>query len=188
MDENITSVETAETNEEVTTTEETSTVDVSASEKEIAKLKALLSKANSEAANFKRELRAKQSEEEIAKAEAAERQAAMENELNELRKANTINGFKAKYLGLGFDDSLADSTAKALADGDNDAVFANLKVFADNLKKSAVASAMANQSGMTTGSTTPEITKEQFDNMSYAEKSELFERNKELYDLLNGGN
>jgi chromosome segregation ATPase len=62
---------------------------------EINKLKASLSKANSDAAEWKRQFREKQSEQERAEAERAEREKAVEDELRTLRRDKTVSGYLA---------------------------------------------------------------------------------------------
>lgn len=142
-------------NEKMTTateTETTQTVDNSdALTKEIEKLKRQLSSANSEAANYKRALREKQTAEEQAAADTAEKQKAMEEELAMLRKDKTTNAYKAKYMGIGFDEAMAQTTAEAMVNGDMDSVFANLKTLTDNITKSATAKIMDSQANLTNG-------------------------------------
>lgn len=85
---------------------------------EVTKLKSALSKANSEAADWKRQLREKQSEQERAEAERAEHEAAVEEELRTLRRDKTVSGFIAQYLALGYTQELALKAAEATADND----------------------------------------------------------------------
>ena len=134
--------------EEKTTPAETKVDD---RDKEIEKLKRLLSNANSEAASYKKALREKQTEEERNAADLAEKQKAMEAELEGYRKRETIANHKAKFIGLGFDEDLALKSAEALSNGDTDTVFANLKALTDNIAKNAVTKAMDSQKGLTTG-------------------------------------
>lgn len=89
--------------------------------------KATLDKATSEAAEFKRQLRAKQTEEEAAEAERKANLEKMQTELDELRKGKAVSEHKAQFLSLGYEETLAASTAAALADGDMATVFANQK-------------------------------------------------------------
>jgi hypothetical protein len=110
---------------------------------EIGKLKAALTKANSEAAELKRKHNALLTEEQRKEAERAEKEAAIQSELELLRKEKAVSNYKAKYLGLGYDEKLADETAQALADGDIDKVFANHKVHIENIKKAERATALA---------------------------------------------
>ena len=86
---------------------------------ELEKQKNALSKANSEAAEWKRKHNALLSEEEKKKQEDADKLAQMEQELADLRKGKTVADYKAKFVSQGYDEALAEDTAKALADGDS---------------------------------------------------------------------
>ena len=74
---------------------------------EVTKLKAALSKANSDAAEWKRQFREKQTEAERAEAERKEREAAVEDELRTLRRDKSVSGYVAQYLALGYTQELA---------------------------------------------------------------------------------
>ena len=152
---------------------------------EIAKLKARLSEVNSEAASWKKQLRALQSEEEVKKAEQEERYKEMESKLAEFEKNANISKFTSSFMESGIDAELSKTMANAFADGDMETVFASLKTHTDNIKKSAVAMAMANQSGMSTGKADiPQVTKEQFNAMSYTERISLKAKDPALYESL----
>ena len=98
---------------------------------EVEKLKTLLSKANGEAAEYKRQLRLKQTEQERAEAERAEQEQAMRDELATLRKEKAVSDYTAKCVSLKMDADLAAQTANALADGNIDAMFDCLKAFVE---------------------------------------------------------
>ena len=150
--------------------------------------KSTFDKTASELAEAKRQLKAKQTEEERKEAERLEAQQAIEKELAELRKDKTISDSKAKFLGLGYDEKLAAETAKALADGDMDKVFANQQIHIDNVKKAAAASALAGDPKPPAGSSGgAKITKEQFDAMGYSERLKLHNEQPELYKQFTGG-
>ena len=92
---------------------------------EADKLKIQLSKANSEAAEYKKQLRAKQTDDEAA---AAETKAAIEKlmaENAELKKSMDIATKTAKLTAQGFSEELAKATATAMLDGDFDTVLTN---------------------------------------------------------------
>ena len=97
--------------------------------------KDLLEKANSEAAKYKKELNAKLTADEQAEAERKANEERMAARLAELEKDKAVSEHKARFLGLGFDESLAASTAKALAEGDMDTVFLNQKKHQENQEK-----------------------------------------------------
>ena len=96
---------------------------------EILKLKAALSKANSEAAEWKKALREKQTEQERKEAELAEQRKLELEELESLRKEKRISGYKAKLMEAGVDHATADLMANALPDGVADEYFAAVKTF-----------------------------------------------------------
>lgn len=106
---------------------------------EIERLKNAVSKANSESAEWKRKHNALLSAEEQQKQEQAESLAAMQQELEMLRKEKTVAKYTADYVKLGFDEKLAEETAKALADGDMVKVFANQNKANEALVKKTIA-------------------------------------------------
>jgi len=155
---------------------------------DVERLKAAVSKANSEAAELKRQLKARMTEDEQKEADRLAAEAAIKAELDALRKDKTISDSKAKFLGLGYDEKLAAETAKALADGDMDKVFANQQIHIDNVKKAAAASALAGDPKPPAGSSGgAKITKEQFDAMGYSERLKLHNEQPELYKQFTGG-
>ena len=92
---------------------------------ELERMKNAVSKANSEAADWKKKHNALLSEDEQKKQKDAETLADMQKELETLRKDKTISEYTAKYIALGYDTELAKDTAKAMADGDMEKVFKN---------------------------------------------------------------
>lgn len=109
---------------------------------ELERQKNALSQANSEAAEWKRKHNALLSEEEKKKQEDADKLTQMEQELEELRKGKTISEYKAKFVAQGYDEALAEDTAKALADGDSAKVFANQGKFLEDYAKKVKADAI----------------------------------------------
>ena len=118
---------------------------------EVEKLKRLLSKANSEAASYKEQLRAKQTETERAEAERAEQDKAMRDELETLRKEKRVSDYTGKCLALNMDAELAGKTATALADGDMDSVFDCLKAFVEATTIRLNNEALNRQPGLSAG-------------------------------------
>jgi hypothetical protein len=118
---------------------------------ELEKLKAALSRANSEAAEYKRALREKQTEKERADAERAEADKAMREELETLRKEKRVSDYTGKCLALNMDADLAAQTANALADGNMDAVFDCLKAFVEAMKTRLNNEALNRQPGLSAG-------------------------------------
>lgn len=157
---------------------------------ELERLKNANSKANSEAAEWKRKHNALLDEDEKKKQADSEAIEQMKQELDELRKEKKVSDYKSKYLAQGYDEKLAAETAAALADGNMDKVFANGEKFKAEMEKKIKAEILK-------GTPKPDVnngggkavTKEQFDAMGYTERVNLKSENPELYkELMNGGN
>ena len=118
---------------------------------ETDKLKAALSKANSEAAEWKRQFREKQTEQERAEAERAEREKAVEEELRGLRRDKTVSNYVAQCLALGYDKELAIRAAEAMADNNAAEIMACQQEFLDTKKKELEANALNRQPTLTSG-------------------------------------
>jgi len=118
---------------------------------EITKLKAALSKANSEAAEWKRQFRDKQTEQERAEAERAENEKALQEELATLRRGKVVDEYAKKCMGMGYDATLAAECAEAMADGRFNDVFAIQQRFMEAKKKEIEAAALNKQPGLTPG-------------------------------------
>ena len=119
---------------------------------EISNLKDALSKANSQAAEWKRQFREKQTEQERAEAERAEREKAVEEELRNLRRDKAVNGYIAQCLSLGYSQELATKAAEAFADGDAAGIFECQQEFLVEKKKELEAAALNRQPTLTVGS------------------------------------
>ena len=89
-----------------------------------------LDKAASEAASYKKQLREKMTAEEEKAEREAEERAALEARVEELERERTIHGYMSSYMAMGFEESLAKSTAEALMAGDMDTVFENQRAHA----------------------------------------------------------
>ena len=111
-------------------------------EAEVNRLKAALSKANSEAADYKKQLRTKQTDDEAAAAAQKEEHDRLVQENADLKRSMALSERKAKLLAMGYDESLADETAAAMVDGDLDKVMANQSKYLEVQKKNIQADAM----------------------------------------------
>lgn len=109
--------------------------------------KATADKYATEAADYKKKLRATQSEAEQAAQAEKERQEAIETELKSLRRSSSISGLEKKYLGLGYDTETASKIAESTYDNDMDTVFDLQKKFLDNQQRTIKADLMKNMPG-----------------------------------------
>lgn len=98
-------------------------------DKEIERYKQAASKANSEAADYKRKLAEKMTEDERREAERAEELENLKKEVAESRRRETVAQHKAQYSALGFNDELASTAAEAMANGQPEEMFNAFKSF-----------------------------------------------------------
>ena len=165
-------------------TQSVSNTDNSAYENEIKKLKDALSKSNSENAEWKRKYNSKLTEDEQTKALQEERDAYTKSLEMKVAKIE-LSSELSKSIS---DEKVLNNVVDDIINGNNvDAIkkinsYIETKVAnaikehdAELLKSNPVPPPIATSSG---------ITKEQFDNMSFAEKSKLYVEDRELYNQL----
>lgn len=120
-------------------------------EAEVNRLKNALSKANSEAADYKKQLRAKQTDDEAnATAQRMEHDRLVQ-ENADLKRSIALSEKKAKLVSMGYDEKMADETAAAMVDGDMDKVMANQSKYLESQKKNIMADHMRNTPRPTAG-------------------------------------
>jgi hypothetical protein len=152
---------------------------------EIERYKNATSKANSEAAEWKKKHNALLSEDEKAKQENADYIAKLEKQNAELLEERDVTRYKTELLATGYSDELATETAKALFSGDVSTVLKNQAKFVDAQKKAAIAEAVKTTPHPPAGNDGGNVlTKEQFRKMNVKEQLEVFEKTPELYNEL----
>ena len=102
---------------------------------QLAKMKKAMDKATSDTAKYKKQLREKQSAEEIALQEKAEKEAEREEAYQKLLKENTVTKYEKNFLALGYSEELATKAANAQYDGDTEELFKIQQDFQTNLLK-----------------------------------------------------
>lgn len=143
---------------------------------ENAKQKELISKRNSEIADFKKKEQDAMSEEEKRKAHYEE----LEKTNQSLTRELALNKRIADYVGIGYDTELAKQIAEAELDGKSTAQLH--KKYYDKKAEELKAELMKNSGGdphTNTGDGT--VTKEQFDKMSYEDRLKLHNEHPEVY-------
>ena len=127
---------------------------------DVTRLKTSLSKANSEAAEYKRLLREKQTEAERAEAERAEKDKEREELLKSLLEEKRVSTYKSQLMAAGVDPDTADLMAKSLPEGVSDEYFQATKSFLDAQRKNAEIAALGKQPGLSVGTPPKGMTKE----------------------------
>ena len=149
--------------------------------------KELLDKATSEAAGYKKQLRERMSEDEAAKAKAAEELAAAMAELETLRADKAVSEYTAQFMGIGYDEALAKSTAQAIQKGDMAAMFKNHAKFVAEREKALKAELLKDTPAPPAGDGTKGVNKEAFSKMTLLEKQKFAQENPEQYKEIYGG-
>ncbi len=156
-----------------------------AQKKEIERLTQALSKSNAEAAENKRKLREKQTEEEQAKEAQEQELTSLREQVANLEKEKLLNGNKLQLVALGYDDALASETAQAMVDGDTAKIFANQKKFLEKQRSQIKDELMRKTPTPPPGPNGETLTREQYRAMSLADKQKLANENPTLYKKMN---
>ena len=155
---------------------------------ELERLRNALSKSNSEAADFKKQLREKMTADEIKAKEDAESREKLQKDYDELVKKVAISDNKAKLLALGYDDTLATETAEAMANGELDKVFTNQKKHLEAMEKKVRSEILKDTPKPDGGSSQDTMTKEKLRGMSAQERYNYSIEHPDEYKEIYGGN
>ena len=126
----------------------------------------------------------KQTEEERKAAEEAERNAARDKELEELRTAMNVANYQAALVApdIGMDKETAKAVAEALNTGDITKVFDGIRKFITAHDKALREDALANNPTLPGGASPKRMTQEEFDNMGYMEMVTFKREHPEEYE------
>lgn len=149
--------------------------------------KSTFDKKASEAADLSKQLKAKMTEDELAKAQAEADFAAMKARLQELETEKTINENATKFLELGYDSKLAQATAKAMVNGEMDTVFKNHAKFLAEHEKSILSKVLKETPQPPAGDGTKAMTREDLSKMSLDERAKFARENPDKFRELHGG-
>lgn len=179
-----TAVETEPEAVDVTTTEN---VEIARLKAELAKQKAAMDKATKEASDYKKQLRAKQSEEEVAAEEKRLADEERDRKLAEYEKRFTVAETCKKVMGFINDETTANTVAEYLyGAADVDAAIAAISkawTAKEKTLRLEYGKIPAPAIGSDGGST---VTKTQLDAMSYTERLEFAKTYPEDYNRLMG--
>ena len=150
--------------------------------------KTVFDKKASEAADLSKQLKAKMTEEELAKAQADADMAAIKAELEQLRAEKIVGENTAKFLELGYDSKLAQATAVAMANGEMDTVFKNHAKFLADREKALRAEILKTTPMPPAGEGTKTVTREDYAKMSLDDKAKFAAENPDKVKEFYGGN
>ena len=142
----------------------------------------------SEAANYKKQLRANMTEAEQKAAADAEKYASLEEELKQLRADKAIAENAKGLVAIGYDEALATEVATALYNGDSETVIKAQAKFVDAQRKAVLAEAVKETPAPPAGGLSgAEVTKEKLREMTPAQRFEFSQKNPEQYKQIYGG-
>lgn len=154
---------------------------------ELAKQKAAMDKATKEAAEYKRSLRAKQTEDEAAAEAEKERQEQIEKELNELRRERAVANTSKKVFTFVQDEKAATQIAEALYGAENVSLAVDAIAKAWVAKEKALRLEFGKIPGPGIGAGDgPAVTKEQLAKMTLSDRIEFANKYPEEYNKLMG--
>ncbi len=146
------------------------------------RLKKAVDKSSSEASDWKKKFVATQSESEKLSMEKAEREAAIREELEMLRKESKVNRYAKSFMAMGYNEEMAARAAEAQFSGDTDELFRIQKAHTIEMEKKIRADIMKTMPIPATGNDdSVQLTQEQFDKMNYTELSELYDKHPDVY-------
>jgi DNA-binding transcriptional MerR regulator len=155
---------------------------------EIERLKKANSNLSSENAEWKRKHREALSEEEQKAQELAERMKQLEEQNAALLRESGVAKHKAKFLGMGYEEALANDAAVAMADGDMDKLFTYQQKHQEALEKKIRADALKGTPKPVPNKGDGSVTLESLRKMTPSERYEYSQKNPEEYKALYGGN
>ena len=187
-----------ELNETVQNTEQTSkensdspTVDlkelqkqIKALESENGKLKQSVTSASADASKWKKQYQEKLSAEEQAQIKQDEATAAMQKELEDLRRERNIAQISGALVAndIGMDAETANAVAAAMNAGETDKVLDGIRQFINTHDKALRESAIRNNPTLPGGKPEATVTKADFEKMGYREMVAFKQQNPELYN------
>ena len=142
----------------------------------------------SELAGVKKQLKEKMTDDEAAKQKEQEEREELQSKYEKLLHETEVAKNKAKLIGLGYDEKLADETAEAMASGDLEKVMANQKKHLEAFEKKVRAEALKDTPKPTGDGDSKTMTLEKLRAMSPTERFAYSQEHPEEYKELYGGN
>ena len=149
------------------------------------RLRTAIDKATADASNWKKKYTATQSEAEQLSMEKAEREAAIQTELEELRKESAINKYSKSYMAIGYTEEQAQKAAEAQFANDFEELNRIQKAFQEEYAKQIKADLMKSMPAPAVGNDdSVQMTKEQYKALSYREQLDFKQKHPTAYQKL----
>ena len=155
---------------------------------ELEKLKSANSKLSSENAEWKRKHREALSEEERKAQETADRMKQLEEQNAALLRESGVAKHKAKFLGMGYEEALANDAAIAMVDGDMEKLFTYQQKHQEALEKKIRADVLKSTPKPVPDKADGVVTRDQIAKMPMSDRIKFYQENPEQYEEIYGGN
>ena len=157
---------------------------IKALEAENGKLKQSVTSASADASKWKKQYQEKLSAEEQAQIKQDEATAAMQKELEDLRRERNIAQISGALVAndIGMDAETANAVAAAMNAGETDKVLDGIRQFINTHDKALRESAIRNNPTLPGGKPEATVTKADFEKMGYREMVAFKQQNPELYN------
>lgn len=150
--------------------------------------KEVFDKTASELSEKKKELTQRMTEEEANKLKEEEERNRLQKNYDELLRKVTVTEHTKKLLGVGYPEDLATETAEALANGDFDKVFGNVKKHLTSFEKNLRAELLKDTPKPVQEGTQKGMTKEDLLKMNWNDRYKFSQEHPEEYKQIYGGN
>lgn len=151
-----------------------------------SKLREAVTKANGEAASYKKKYTQLLAEREKEKDAGSQEITDLKEQLAELQKQNTIKDNTVRFASLGMNNESATDSATALAENDAEKLFSNLANFINEHDKDYKAKLLMQTPEPKVGKA-EKTTKEKFEKMGIKERLNYALNHPEEYKEFNGG-
>ena len=157
---------------------------IKALESERDKLKQSVTNASADASKWKKQYQEKLSAEEKAEQERSEHTAAMQAELESLRKERNIAKITGALVAndIGMDAETAGKVAEAMNAGETDKVLDGIRQFINTHDKTLQENAIRGNQTLSGGSVKTAVSKAEFDNMGYRQMLQFKTEHPDLYE------
>lgn len=155
---------------------------------EIERYKNATSKANSEAAEYKRQLKALQEKASEGASDTEKQMAELKEQIETLQREKSISEKKASFLKFGMNEDHAAKCSEAFTNGDSETFFATLGSFIADHDKAFKAEMLkaTPRPDSEGGNTPPVMTLEKFRTLSPADKLAFANEHPDEYNKLYG--
>lgn len=149
--------------------------------------KEVFDRTASELASKKKELNDKLTADEQKEQADKEAHDKLQADYDKLLRESNVSKYKAKFLGMGYEEKLAEETATAMVDGDSEKIFNNQKKHLESVEKKVRADVLKDTPKPTLDGDSKTMTLDKLRKMSPQERYDYSVKNPEEYKSLYDG-